>query len=147
MDRFEQLRQADLMLSMRLLNIPYIWAGQSWDGCDCSGSRILVYRTLKIIRPTDDYTAHGLYQVFGDQGLILKPVPGSFTIYGESFSRITHIAFNLTEELSIDAPGGNSKIKEPDPDIVFGIHSIHRRSDVLAYVDPYLHLKKQGATP
>ena len=144
-----ELRFIDMNLAYRWIGTPYVWAGQSLEGGDCSGHQIWRFRQQGLIGPNDDYTANGLWDLFQEGGRVEKEGLGRLAIYGRSFLEITHVAYCLGNGLSIDAIGNSSldtAEKARKRGAFFKVMNVHRRPDLLGYVDPFQYLKAKGAT-
>lgn len=145
-----ELRMLDMMLAVRFIGAPYIWAENGMlmvdgsylgMGADCSGSQIWRFRRTGIIRATDDYNSQGLWNLMGTTGALYKPKTGALAVCGKSLTKVTHVMYCLNEQLCIDAPGGDSDYDTPEEairdGIIFDVHRIDRRNDVVGLCDPY----------
>jgi len=136
-------RRLVINLAVGMKNVPYIWAGDSpATGFDCSGLVLWIFQNLELL-PRKDTTAHGIYSLLLEQGMISPllpgrewtPLPGDLLFYGHD--RISHVAIALDDVIAISATGGGSKttsreIAERDGAMV-KVHKHTYRSDLVAY--------------
>ena len=141
---WDQMRIADLMLAFTMIGTPYLYGGQSREGCDCSGFQVYRYRKQRILKPREDYSCQGFWNLLGEYGMTRERKPGNLVFYGQSFIEIEHMALIVAPETTIDAPGGGSRITVPTEGIFFDLHPITRRGreDILGYADPFIWLKR-----
>lgn len=88
------------------LGVPYIWGGQSRDGCDCSGFVQMVLAAAGI-DPVGDQTAQALYNAFLNEkarGTGFDRV--TLLFFGRSKEAITHVAIQTSPNTMIEAGGG-----------------------------------------
>ncbi|NJO18771.1 MAG: C40 family peptidase [Spirulinaceae cyanobacterium RM2_2_10] len=96
--------------AMQFVGTPYRWGGDDpMAGFDCSG---FVQELLAScgLDPKGDDTAQGLFNFFDRHGE-KNPSPGMgvLVFYGESLSKIVHVAMMLDEFRIIEAGGGGYK--------------------------------------
>ena len=84
------------------LGVPYVWAGESYDGVDCSGLTMLSYY------PAGIYLTHSSRVQYGEGLLVpLSDVqPGDLVFWSEdgTQSGIYHVAMYLGDDQMIEAP-------------------------------------------
>ena len=134
-----------------LLDVPYLWAGDSpARGFDCSGLILWIFQNLEIL-PRGDITAQGLYDKLQQQGMIQpllpgiewNPKPGDLLFYGHE--HIPHIAIFIDDDKAISASGGGSNIRtREDAERAYAkvkIHSPAYRRDLVACgsIDKWVH--------
>jgi cell wall-associated NlpC family hydrolase len=126
--------------AMSFNGLPYIWGGDDpVVGMDCSG---LVQEILASVGmdPPGDQTAQGLFDHFQKTALWNKYGLGALAFYGESVSKITHVAFMLDQYRIIEAGGGGSKSTSPAAasaqNAFVRIRLIKRRPDLVAVLKP-----------
>ena len=96
-----------------MMNVPYKYGGVSpIEGIDCSEFVINLLTAWGFFKPWDDTTAHGLWLWAKKMDKIGrdKPFEGCLVFYG-STERITHIAYAISERLTLQASGGTSKMR------------------------------------
>lgn len=97
-----------------MLNVPYIWGGQSFNGVDCSGFAQLALQTVGL-DPKGDQTAQTLYNTFvNDSYKRMYPELGTLIFHGHTVNNITHIRIALDDHFCIEAGGGDSTTKTLD---------------------------------
>lgn len=90
---------------MSCLNVPYLWGGSNpIEGMDCSGFIQWCHAAIGM-DPAGDQTAQGLHDHFKKTGItFVNPRPGALIFYG---SPISHVALCISEQLVIEAGGGD----------------------------------------
>lgn len=85
-----------------LLGVPYIYGGQTDQGCDCSGFVLMCLNVIGM-KPKGDLTADGLYRLFKANK---KPTPerGELFFYGNE-DHISHVAIHLGDGFVIESGG------------------------------------------
>lgn len=94
----------------RMLGLPYIWGGNSHltGGVDCSGLALESLRSAGE-GPPGDATAQGIFDWFsGGKASWNAYKPGALIFFGESASKITHVAVLINSHVMIEAAGGDS---------------------------------------
>lgn len=126
--------------AMHFIGQPYIWGGDDPTGFDCSGLIIEILQSCGQLPPNFDTTAQGLYKVFLDKGVISAKGFGSLAFYGQSRSRIIHVAFGLDNIRVLEAGGGGRHVKTLADAIKYNafirIRPIQWRSDLVAIIKP-----------
>ena len=91
----------------RFLGLPYMWAGTSGFGVDCSGLTYLVYRQLGVTLPRDaaDQAAAGTPVGKAD----LRPGDLVFFAFGP---QIDHVGIYAGAGLMIDSPHTGASVEE-----------------------------------
>ena len=93
----------------RYLNLPYLWAGTSSWGYDCSGILYAVYRTHGIMIPRDSF-----YQATGGKAVAKKDLqPGDlvFFAYNGGKGKVYHVGLYIGNGQMLHAPHYASKVK------------------------------------
>ena len=84
------------------LGVPYVWAGESYDGVDCSGLTMLSYN------PAGIYLTHSSRVQYGEglQVPLSDVQPGDLVFWSEdgTQSGIYHVAMYLGDDQMIEAP-------------------------------------------
>lgn len=126
--------------AMSFVGTPYRWGGDdAMAGFDCSG---LVQEILASagIDPVGDQTAQALYNYFDIHGSHNVWGPGALAFYGESVTKITHIAFCIDQFRMIEAGGGGSKTNTLDDAIkqnsYIRMRLIKARKDLVSVIKP-----------
>ena len=100
------MRHLLVQIAISLIGVPYIWAGQSITGMDCSGMVIYLRRLLGLGQ--EDLTAAMMYDRF-------QPVPedeaqpGDLAFYAGKDGSIIHVDILIGHGKVIGAQGGNRK--------------------------------------
>lgn len=134
--------------ALKFVGIPYKWGGtHPLEGYDCSG---LVQEILASAGedPPGDQSAQALYDYYQrGNASIDKWAMGSLAFFGESVTKITHVAFCLDQYRMIEAGGGDRGVRFPEDAISRGamvrIRLIRNRQDLVAVLRPYY--RKIGA--
>lgn len=124
--------------AMSFIGEPYRWGGDdSIDGFDCSGLCIEILCAAGVLPPHQDYTAAGLAEYFGADG-VEKPSFGCLVFFGKD--RPTHVAFCLNDTLMLEAGGGGSATLTREDaaaqNAFVRIRPIANRKDILCYKLP-----------
>lgn len=82
------------LMAMQYLNTPYKWAGNSYDGLDCSGFVLKVLHDTGLTLP--DMTANDLYEYCKDHGKESSMACDSLLFFG-SEKKVTHVAISMGE--------------------------------------------------
>lgn len=119
---------------------PYIWGGDDpIRGVDCSG---LVQEILASVGmdPPGDQTAQALFNHFEKSASWNKHGLGALVFYGQSVTKITHVAFMVDQYRIIEAGGGGSTTTTVqaaiDQNAFVRIRLLSRRPDVVAVLKP-----------
>lgn len=133
----------DLLLqyALQFVGKPYRWGGNGVLGIDCSG---LVQEILAAggEDPEGDQTAQGLFDYFNANGRAEWNAYklGALAFYGESVTKITHVAFCVDQYRCIEAGGGGSKTTTPEiaesQGAMVRMRLITRRRDLAAVLRP-----------
>lgn len=132
----------DLLIdyALRFVGQPYIWGGSSpLIGFDCSG---LVQELLAScgIDPPGDQTAQALYDWLQNTGKWNSYSAGSLAFYGQSATKVTHVAMLLDPYRIIEAGGGGSHCLTLADAKTQGayvrIRLVKHRADLVAVIKP-----------
>lgn len=132
----------DIMVSYAcmFIGLPYKWGGDdSINGFDCSGLIIECLKGVGFYKGADT-TAQGLFEHLSSNNWIEKKERGSLLFFGKSRQKITHIALAISDEIMIEAGGGdsttiNSQVASKQNAFV-RIRPIANRKDLVAYLYP-----------
>ena len=130
-----------LRAALSCLNVPYVWGGNHpLEGFDCSGFCLWVLKSAGV-GPKNDCTAQDIYNYFEVQGISRRAHgPGALAFYGESLTKISHIAFCLNAYQVIEAGGGsphcNTKEKAKEIGAMVRVVHLQSRKDLLAILTP-----------
>lgn len=132
-----------LMQAQALLFTPYRWGGNSpMEGLDCSGLVCELMRSAGEIPFRADMSAQQLYDHFAaGKGEHNRPGLGSLVFFGESVTKITHVAMMVDNYRMIEAGGGGSDTLTKEDAIKKGamvrIRLVDSRSDKVGMIKPY----------
>ena len=84
------------------LGVPYVWAGESYDGVDCSGLTMLAYQAAGISLTHSSRVQYGE----GQQVDLADAQPGDLVFWSEDGTQegIYHVAIYLGDDQMIEAP-------------------------------------------
>lgn len=130
--------------AMKLVGTPYKYGGENpMSGFDCSGLVIELYKSMGILPHGFDGTAQKIYNLFEMNSTHNSYGIGSLVFYGESVTKITHVAMMLDKSQPwriIEAGSGTSKtLTKDDADnsnAYVRIRPIGYRSDKVAILRP-----------
>lgn len=129
--------------AMSFLLKPYKWGGDDFSGIDCSGFVIELMQSCGQLPHKSDMTAQGLFNLFEAGKAIYSTASrfGSLVFYGESVTRITHVAFALDQYRILEAGGGGSKVNSVEDAIKYNafvrMRPIDYRDDRVAILKPF----------
>jgi cell wall-associated NlpC family hydrolase len=129
-----------LRYALSFVGLPYIWGGDDPIlGFDCSG---LVQEILASagMDPPGDQTAQGLYNFFEKTSAYNKYGLGALAFYGESVTKITHVAFMIDTYRVVEAGGGGSSSKTANDaaklNAYVRVRLVKHRKDLVAVLKP-----------
>jgi cell wall-associated NlpC family hydrolase len=127
--------------ALSFLGLPYISGGNSAIvGFDCSGLVCEILRPSGLIKHKEDLTAQGLWDKFERSGPHGAFAIGALAFYGESVTKITHVAWCLDQYRMIEAGGGDHTTKTLADAIARNacvrIRPIKFRSDFIGTIKP-----------
>jgi len=84
------------------LGVPYVWAGESFDGVDCSGLTMLAYQSAGVDLTHSSRVQYGE----GEQVDLADAQPGDLVFWSSDGSQegIYHVAIYLGDDQMIEAP-------------------------------------------
>lgn len=130
-------------IGLSLLHLPYRWGGDKpANGFDCSGLVIEMLQSVGVL-PAGDWTSSGLYSLFIGRGCTLLEVAeeGCLVFFGSTPATITHVGYALTEDLMLEAGGGNStttnEARAIEQDARVRIRPIARRRGLVGILNPF----------
>lgn len=123
------------------LGCPYKWGGENpMGGFDCSGLVQEILRSVGI-DPPGDQTAQVLYRHFEPIAIRNERGAGVLAFYGDSFIRVTHVAFMIDHWRVIEAASGSSNVHTLDDadraNAFVRIRPIDARKDLLVTLKPH----------
>lgn len=92
-----------LSLSTQFLNIPYIWAGTSGFGFDCSGFTYTLFKQMDIFIPRNSNLQANFDKMIPIE--LENLLPGDLLFFGKT--KIVHVGLYLGDETFIHAFAGN----------------------------------------
>jgi|GEM_PF-6708883 len=102
----------DLLIryAFSFVGTPYKFGGNNplQGGIDCSGFVCEVLRFAGLVGNKEDLSAQMLYDRFHNTGTEGVKGPGVLAFYGESVTKITHVAFMVDQFRILEAGGGDS---------------------------------------
>lgn len=129
--------------ALSFLGTPYKWGGNNAiEGLDCSGLVIELLKSTGEQLPASDMTSQELFNHYqAGLGEWNRQSVGALAFYGESNSRITHVAMLLDEYRIIEAGSGGQMVLTRDDAAAKGavvrIRPIGYRKDLTAIIKPY----------
>lgn len=131
-----------IQYALSFVGNPYKWGGDDpIDGFDCSG---LIQELLASVGldPSGDQTAQGLFNYFqAGNGSWNDYSAGSLAFYGESVTKITHVAMLLDQFRIIEAGGGGHTCTNREMaaklNAYVRIRLVKKRGDLVAVIKPY----------
>lgn len=100
--RSHDLRESIVLTAKEFLNIPYLWAGKSFFGVDCSGLVQLVYKIHSIKLPRD---SHQQAEVGEALTFVEESLPGDLAFFEDEDGDIVHVGIMLDNQEIIHASG------------------------------------------
>lgn len=130
-----------LKYAFSFLGVHYQWGGNNrLEGMDCSAFVNEILRSAGLVKNSEDLTAQMLYDRFERDGTVNKYQPGSLAFYGESVTKITHVALLINQYQIIESGGAGSNSKSFEDAKRLGamvrIRHINNRSDLVAVIGP-----------
>lgn len=125
-----------------MLYTPYRWDGNSpITGLDCSGFICELMRSVGEIPFRADMSAQQLFDHFSMLGEHNRHGLGSLVWFGESSTKITHVAIMVDNYLMAEAGGGGSAILTKEDaakaNAIVRIRLLDSRADRVAIIRPY----------
>lgn len=108
----KKVKQMELLrqYALSFVGVPYIFGGSHpARGIDCSEYIQIILKSVGL-DPPGDQTAQGLYDHFATLGRsspLSVPKLGSLVFFGESVTKITHVAFAVDRYRILEAAGGD----------------------------------------
>jgi cell wall-associated NlpC family hydrolase len=96
------------LVAISLCNVPYKWGGNDpLVGLDCSGFAQIPLKTVGVLPKEKDRNTQMIYEYLRMRPYTSEMAPDSILFYGKSLSRLTHMAIVISDELMIEAGGGD----------------------------------------
>ena len=127
--------------ALSFLGVPYIYgANNRLVGLDCSGFVNEILRPAGIVKRFEDLSAQMLYNKLEAEGTMNTYKTGSIIFFGQSVTKITHVAFMLDRFLMLEAGGGGPECTTVEIAMAKGamvrLSHINSRQDVVAVIYP-----------
>ena len=100
--RSHDLRESIVLTAKEFLNIPYLWAGKSFFGVDCSGLVQLVFKIHNIKFPRDSYQQAELGEALS---FVEESLPGDIAFFENSEGKVVHVGIMMENQQIIHASG------------------------------------------
>lgn len=99
-----------IQYAFQFVGKPYVWGDKSpvVGGYDCSGFVSEVLRFAGVIGNRETLNSQGLFNKLEKTGKLGVYGPGVLAFYGESVTKITHVALMLNQYQILEAGGGDS---------------------------------------
>jgi cell wall-associated NlpC family hydrolase len=126
--------------ALQFVGTRYKWGGATpMGGIDCSGLVQVILQGAGI-DPPGDQSAQALFNALEKTGRLGVYGAGSIAFFGESVTKITHVAFCINEYQMVEAGGGGSHTNTMDDAIAqeafVKLSIIKRRKDLAAMLRP-----------
>lgn len=108
-------RQAIIQSAKGYLGLPYVWAGRSDDGVDCSGLVIQAYSMHGIFLPRDSDEMSNVGRLVGLPNWRTAILPGDIIFMGGSRRLVTHVGIYMGDGYVIHSQSGGTQIGSWDP--------------------------------
>lgn len=102
----DDIRHRFVGICLRQLGKPYVWASNGPDDFDCSGLVVYALRQVGAIKPADDFSARGLFNLCQRTQ---APLPGDLAFYGSKPDKVTHVVVIIDGVRVVSASGGDSR--------------------------------------
>ncbi len=137
-----------LAYANQLVGVNYKWGGNNpIEGFDCSGLVMELLKSTGEPLPASDMTAQQLFDHYQTHGEWNRIQAGSLVWYGESVTKITHVAMLLDDTRVIEAAGGSQTTLDRNDAAVKNafvrVRPIDYRKDRVAIIRPHYRTIKQ----
>jgi len=102
-----KLRNDFVSYAERWIGTPYKWAGDDFEGLDCSGLVVECLKGIGWFEESEDHSANALYVMFRHKE-VREPEKGCLVFWFKENNRAVHVAVCKDERLIIHAAGGGS---------------------------------------
>jgi cell wall-associated NlpC family hydrolase len=96
------LRARIVRIARSFIGTPYVWAGASRGGVDCSGLVYAVFRRMHV------RLEHSSYALWADLRHVRRPRPGDLVFFGDGPS---HVGIYIGGDRFIHAPGTGDHVR------------------------------------
>lgn len=137
-----------LAYAQKFIGTPYKWGGNNpVEGFDCSGLVVELVKSTGEQLPMPDMNAQQLFDHYQTHGEWNRIQAGALVWYGESVTKITHVAMLLDDTRIIEAGGGGHLVLSKEDAAAKGAFVRQRhmdyRKDRVAIIRPYYRAIKQ----
>ena len=109
-------RKAILETAKGYLGLPYVWAGRSDDGVDCSGLVIQSLGANGIFMPRDSDQMSNVGLLYGFPGWTSALLPGDICFFTGTRRLVTHTGIYAGNDMVIHSYGGGTQLESWDPE-------------------------------
>jgi cell wall-associated NlpC family hydrolase len=131
-----------IQYAMQFVSTPYKFGSNNpmQGGLDCSGYVCEVLRFAGLVGNREDLTAQMLFDKFAQTGAHNTYGPGHLAFYGDSITKITHVAFMISPYTILEAGGGDSSTttleQAAKSNAMVRARLVKYRNDLVATVKP-----------
>lgn len=131
-----------IQYAMQFVKTPYAYGDKSpvLGGYDCSGFVCEVLRSAGLVGNKEVLSAQMLFDRFNNNGTHGIRAAGVLSFYGESVTKISHVAFMIDPYRILEAGGGDSSTLKPEDadsrNAMVRIRLVSYRGDLVDTIKP-----------